>query len=158
MTMPKYRLLTSEELDLFEKEFIDYLVVNTITADDWVKIKTTDKEKASKILSLFSDVILEKVLRQTHYVKKINHDSIICFHFQAEHIIMIGIQSSDKRDISAYIKGEISDLSGVELLTSSKTYTKQRELELFDMISKGAVISDGQMYKKLMLLSAENAQ
>ena len=155
--MPKYRLLSSEELELFEKEFIDYLVINSITADDWVKIKTTDNPKANRILSLFSDVILEKVLRQTHYLKKVNRDSILCFHFQQEQIVMAGIQSTNKQEIQDYISGSKSEMSSLELLSSTKRYAQQRELELFDIMSKGATISDGELYKKLLLLSAENA-
>lgn len=155
--MPKYRLLNAEELELFEKEFIDYLVVNSITADDWVTIKTTDNAKANRILSLFSDVIFEKVLRQAQYVKKVNHDSIMCFHFQSDQIVMVGIQSSDKQSIDDYLNGTNNDISNLQHLSSTKKYTKQSEIELFDMIQKGAVISDGSMYKKLWLLATENA-
>ena len=32
--MPKYRLLTQDELNELEQEFINYLVVNGITAED----------------------------------------------------------------------------------------------------------------------------
>lgn len=155
--MPKYRLLSTEELELFEKEFIDYLVVNTITADDWVKIKSTDTAKASKILSLFSDVVLEKVLRQTHYIKKVNYDSILCFHFQSEQVVMVGVQSSDKKAIEPYMNASDSGMSSLEIMSSTKKYTQQREHEIFNMLSKGAIISDGIMYKKLLLLATENA-
>ena len=155
--MIKYRLLTPEELELFEKEFIDYLVVNSITADDWIKIKTTDNAMAKRILSLFSDVVLEKVLRQAQYLKKVNHDSIMCFHFQSQQIVMVGIQASDKQEIDCYLNGKNTDISKLQLLSSTKKYTRQSELEMFDMIEKGAVISDGSLYKKLWLLATENA-
>ena len=52
---PKYRELTTLELKELEKEFIDYLIVNGITADDWVKIKEEQQEKAEDIITLFSD-------------------------------------------------------------------------------------------------------
>ena len=74
--MAKYRLLTAEELELFEKEFIDYLVVNGITADDWEKIKSEDQFKAEQIMALFSDVVFEKIMRQTQFLNKIEVASI----------------------------------------------------------------------------------
>ena len=154
--MPKYRLLSSEELDLFKKEFIDYLVVNGITADDWVKMKVTNQVKSNKIIDLFSDVILEKVLRKSHYIKKINYDSIFCFHYQSEQIVMIGLQTKDKTAIAPYIQGQES-MENIEILSASKEYKLQREMELFKMIESGASISDGSTYKRIVLLSVSEA-
>ncbi|MDA8692670.1 DUF6495 family protein [Saprospiraceae bacterium] len=154
--MPKYRLLSPEELVLFEKEFIDYLVVNGITADDWVKMKTIDKDKSDNIIDLFSDVILEKVLRRSHYIKKINHDSIFCFNYQSEEVVMIGLQTKNKEAIEPYINGQCNS-NRLQILKANKKYKLQREIELFKMIESGAVISDGALYKRFMLLSVAEA-
>ncbi len=35
----KYRRLDKEELEELEQEFIKFLAVNTVTADDWAKIQ-----------------------------------------------------------------------------------------------------------------------
>ena len=67
--MAKYRILTKDELKNFETEFVNYLVVNGIAADDWVKMKDQEPEKASKIVELFSDVIMEGVLRKVNFVE-----------------------------------------------------------------------------------------
>ena len=40
--MPKYRLLTKEELVQFDKEFIEYLVVNGITGEEWKQLKENE--------------------------------------------------------------------------------------------------------------------
>jgi hypothetical protein len=150
--MAKYRLLSSEELRLFEKEFIDYLVVNGITADDWVKMKETDQLKADKVIDLFSDVILEDVLRKSLFVKKINYDSVFCFHFQSEEVVMIGLQTKNKQSIDSYLEGH-TDSQNLEIIKATKKYTQQREIELFKMIESGAEISEGDLYKRFMLLS-----
>jgi len=60
--MPKYRILSSEELELLEKEFIEFLVINGITADEWQKIKASEPEKTKKFIELFSDVVFEKLM------------------------------------------------------------------------------------------------
>ena len=52
--MPKYRLLTLEELQELEKEFVEYLVLNGITADDWEKIKKENPSSARHIIELLN--------------------------------------------------------------------------------------------------------
>jgi hypothetical protein len=49
--MAKYRLLTLEELKSMEKEFVDFLVLNGIPGEDWVKLKDTDPDRAEGICS-----------------------------------------------------------------------------------------------------------
>ena len=44
--MAKYRLLSSDELKALEKEFVEYLVVNGITADEWERLKKEENDKA----------------------------------------------------------------------------------------------------------------
>lgn len=51
--MAKYRLLTHEELIELEKEFIDFLILNSIVASDWMKIKNEEPEKATRFIHLF---------------------------------------------------------------------------------------------------------
>ena len=57
LSMPKFRLLSHEELKEFEKEFIDYLVVNGITGEDWGRIKENQPKEAIKIMDLFVEKI-----------------------------------------------------------------------------------------------------
>ena len=46
--MPKYRLLTQDELNELEHEFINYLVLNGITAEDWEDIKKSKQERQTQ--------------------------------------------------------------------------------------------------------------
>ncbi len=150
--MPKYRTLTTEELQGLKKEFINYLIVNGIDADEWKKIQSTDPSNATEITELFSDVVFEKVMRQTQYLRHTTTDSITCFHYQKETAVMIGIKSSSG---SIALDESLSDnlLNGVyELITGNKAYTLPREVELYAMTLKGAAISDGSLYKELAKL------
>lgn len=156
--MPKYRLLTSEELKTLESDFIDYLVVNSIPADDWVKIKETNIDKANRIIELFSDVVFEKVMRQTHYLDRVSDSMITSFHYQTSQAVMVCVKSNDPNLKLTELFGNSSlgnqtsykDLN-VELWTTSKPYSEQREIEIYNMINNGAVVSDGQLYKQLAL-------
>ena len=68
--MAKFRLLTIEELKEMEKEFVEYLILVGIAADDWVKLKDEEPEKAENIVCLFSDVVFEKIMRETQFLEK----------------------------------------------------------------------------------------
>lgn len=160
--MPKYRRLTTEELHNLESDFIDYLVVNTITGDDWVKLKDTNPDKAGKIIELFSDVVFEKVMRQTHYLDHVSDSMITSFHYQPSQAVMICAKANNPEIIITELFGNKkgndnqtdNDLD-IEIWTTTKIYTQQRELEIYQMISNGAVVSDGQLYKRLALSMVE---
>ena len=49
--MTKYRRLTLEELEELQKEFVDFLVINGITAEDWVKLKDNEVDKSELIIT-----------------------------------------------------------------------------------------------------------
>ena len=58
----KYRRLTLEELEPLENEFIDFLVVNGIIADDWRHLLAHDLEKSNQIIDAFSEVVFEGIM------------------------------------------------------------------------------------------------
>lgn len=148
----KYRELDQEELQAFEKEFVEFLVINSITADDWVNIKKDEPERAHKIITLFSDVIFEKLMRQTQYLIKRSSQNIACFHYQADQAVLVGVETSDENiDLLAINSQSKIPTEGVNIYTSTKAYQKQREIEMFEMLNNGAEISDGKLYKTLCL-------
>ena len=67
--MKKYRILTLEELDLLKKDFIEFLVVNGITGEDWEEIKLINPENRDKVVELFSEVVFTKILLQTNFLE-----------------------------------------------------------------------------------------
>jgi len=150
--MAKYRVLDKEELGAFEKEFVEFLVINSITTDDWVKIKNSDQDRTKHIISLFSDVIFEKLMRQTQYLIRRSKHNIACFHYQANQVVLVGLETEDKDLDLLQISGD-GDIptKGVSIYNSTKSYDKQREIEMFEMLNNGAEISDGQLYKTLCL-------
>ena len=152
----KYRVLTLAELEELEKEFIDYLVVNGITADDWIQIKKDEAHKADKIIGLFSDVVFEGVMRKVQFLDIITPKSVKTFQCLGDKMVLVGLDadpSSTVDFISQSLSGiqqESGDLLSV--YTSEKVYTEEREIELFKMTQLGAVISDGHYFKSLCLL------
>ena len=130
----KYARLPKSELENLHKEFIDFLVVNGITADDWESLKVEYPTKAEGIVDQFCDVVWEGSLRKVNYLKKHDGSCIYLFKCDSNSIHLI----------------QVRDQCGKWVInTQSKPYNKQRELELFDMIQTGCEICDGTEYEKL---------
>jgi hypothetical protein len=147
--VPKYRLLSNEELTQFEEEFIQYLVVNGITADDWEKMKVENNESAQKILDLFSDVVFEQILRKVLFLEIRQSNYIHAIQCLGDKMIMVALSVSDKSiDLSRDIP---SSFQGLELHTGEKKYILARETELFELIEKGYEITEGKLFKSLMM-------
>lgn len=157
--MPKYRSLTTEELSELEKEFVDFLVINGITASDWEKLKSEEKEKAEKIVDQFSDVVWEGVLRKTQFLEHRGPQEIRAFQCLPGKIVLMGLKIKDENiDLrtSEGVQKIQENIPSTAVYSSEKVYSKKREEELFELIKSGAVISDGKLFKSIALMVAEN--
>ncbi len=156
--MPKYRHLTKDELESLEKEFVEYLVVNGITADEWESMKSDRTEDAERIIALFSDVVFEGIMRKTKYIEYRSKQELKAFQCLADQIVMMALEGdelSDFTDDSFVKKSMTSPPEGIKIFSARKAYNKQRELELFEMLQQGCQISDGNVFKALSLVYAE---
>ena len=154
--MPKYRLLTLEELQELEKEFVEYLVLNGITADDWEKIKKENPSSARHIIEFFSDVVFESIMRKVKYLELRTAHEVKVFQCLESKLVLVAMQSTVDPDIdftnTAYIKNAMNNPPpGLKVYTSEKTYGKVREIEIFEMIRAGALITGDQLFKSLCL-------
>ena len=43
-----------------KEDFVDFLVVNGIDAEEWTKLKSNNPDKAQHIIAQFSDVVFER--------------------------------------------------------------------------------------------------
>lgn len=153
----KFRRLDAEELAEVEKEFINFLVANTITGDDWVKIKEETPEKAENLIELFSDIVFEKILKKVEFMEfKSKHD-LKTFHCLPDKIQLLGlvVDGASDLDFSQNMAPEqmmtILQSSGAQLklYQAEKPYKKEREVELFEMMESGCLISKGELYQIL---------
>jgi len=158
--MAKYRLLTSDELKEFEKEFVDYLVINGITAGDWEKLKKNNEEEAARIVNLFSDVVFEKIMRSITHLLKIEPQRIFAFQCEEEKIHVVSIETklpsydfTKEEGLNRLRTDPPSDLYGFE---ASKGYQDSREAELFNMTEQGCSICDSTWYESLKKLVLES--
>lgn len=157
--MPKYRLLSSEELKALEKEFIEYLVVNGITADDWVSLKKNDLQKAENIIEFFSDVVFEGIMRKTNFLEHRGKSFLRVFQCLSDRMVLVAMETEDSQaDFTnpEFIKKAMSQPpNGLKVFTLEKKYEAERGLEIFKMIQSGCVITDDRLFKALCMVLPE---
>ena len=153
----KYRRLSKEELAEVEKEFINFLVTHTITGEDWLKIKRETPEKAEQLIELFSDIVFEKVLKKVEYLEFKSLTDIKTFQCLPDKIKLMGLHVAGEskldfsQDMAPQQMMNLLQESNAELklYSAEKSYSKERELELFEMMESGCLISKGDLYKTL---------
>lgn len=148
----KYRILTTEELEELKEEFIQFLVSNTVTADDWVNIKENQLDKAEKLIEMFSDQVLDKALSNIKFLEHREPKNIMLFHCRKDEIDMISLSIDANSPYDFTNEHELSGIAENEKLNTfknTKKYSKKREEEIFDMINNGCLTTDEQLYKVL---------
>ena len=154
----KYRRLTADELQRLENRFVQFLVSNTITADDWVKIKREKPEQAERLIVIFSEMMFETSLKSVQYLKFTEPKDLKVFHCETDKITLIGLTADEKLDID-FTQGIDSqklmrNLEGLSIYQQQKKYKGNREEELFRMMETGCRISDGHLFGILEKLQA----
>ena len=155
----KYRLLSDTELNELQKEFIEFLVTNSITGPDWEKIKQDDVAKAQQLIALFSDIVFEKVLAKTNYLEHRSAHDLKVFYCGENRIVLIGLSVDPSAGINFL---ELDNLGAAiaehaeafQTYSSQKQYQPDRNSELFKMLENGCSIADEQLFKALGQLKA----
>ena len=159
----KFRRLNQEELSSLEAEFIRFLASNTITAEEWKRLKSEENEKAEGLIDIFSDLVFENTLKKVEYLELKTPRDLRTFHCEAEKITMFGllIEGETQLDLTKTLVPEqmIAQLklsgASLKLYSGEKSYRKAREQELFDLMEQGALISrDGHLFKTLQKLKS----
>lgn len=154
--MAKYRLLTREELLELEKEFIDFLILNGITADDWIKVKKNESEGAREIVDLFSDVVFEGIMRKTQFLERRGTEKLEVLQCLHDRFVLVCLDATkvshvDFADPDFIRKAAQDSPKGIEIFTLEVKYKNQRELELFEKVQQGFEVSDSQLFKQLCM-------
>lgn len=154
----KYRPLREDELKELEGQFILFLSAQSIPSSDWENIKRTAPKRTKELMDAFSDVVFEKVLKNVKYLEFKTPKDFKTFYCEADKINLIGLRIEGETNFD-FTKDQhpqemlaemIQSKANLKLYHASKPYKKGREIELFDMMESGALISqEGEMYKVL---------
>ncbi len=148
----KYTRLTKEQLQELQPEFINFLATQSITGEEWAKIKEKTPEVAEDELDVFSDVIWEGVLNKVAYLENISAQQMHLFELAEKEMKLIAVKViNPKIDLATKIgfdwfkKNWQSDF--VDYMTASKSYTEDKNLDKFKLIEQGAAITKGELYQ-----------
>lgn len=155
--MTKYRTLELTELEELKKEFIDFLVLNGIPADDWERIKKDNKPSAEATIDLFSDVVFESIMRKAKFLEFRDSKHLHVFQCLPDQLVLVAMEADKDEEIDFLNPDFISSAMltpprGVKVFTTTKNYSETRELELFKMIQNGCTITDDRLFKALCLV------
>ncbi|WP_165748969.1 DUF6495 family protein [Cellulophaga sp. Z1A5H] len=148
----KYTRLTKQQLEELHQEFINFLATQSITGEEWEKIKTDTPEVAEEELDVFSDLVWEGVLNKVDFVENISAQQMHLFHLTDKEMKLISVKVMNPEiDLTTEIgfnwfkKNWQSDF--VEYLSASKAYKDDKNADKFELIQKGAVITKGELYQ-----------
>jgi len=157
----KYRRLTNDELAELETEFVRFLVSNTVTGDDWEKIKTENPERAEGLIEIFSDIVFEKTITKIEYLEMKTPKDLKIFRCNKDEIELMGMKMEGESDLDfthdispeEMMAKLQSSNAKLQLYSANKKYKDgNREQEIFQMMQWGSLISDGKLFHLLQTL------
>ena len=140
----KYSRLTKQQLEELHQEFINFLATQSITGAEWEDIKQNKP--------VFSDLVWEGVLAKVMFVENISAQQMHLFHLTEKEMKLISVKVMNPEiDLTTDVgfawfrKNWQSDF--VEYLSAVKAYKEDKNLDKFELIKKGAVITKGELYQ-----------
>lgn len=150
----KYRQLTKEQFEALHEEFAIFLASQKIDVKEWKELKANKPEVAEEEMNIFSDVVWDDVLTKTEYIEHYSKQSINLFRCKETLIerVMVKCSHTDvdflKKDGIEWLSKNAGD-PGIEYFYAHKDYSKERNEELFDLIEKGGIMTDGHLYTSI---------
>ncbi|HEA22447.1 MAG TPA: hypothetical protein ENH87_16220 [Pricia antarctica] len=148
----KYTRLTKQQLEELEPEFVNFLATQSITGEEWKRLKQQKPEVAEDEIDIFSDLIWEGVLGKVAYLENISAMNMNLFHCATKEMKLLSVKIMNpdidlttKIGFDWFKKNWQSDF--VEYLTASKAYSDDSNLDKFKLIEQGAAITKGDLYR-----------
>jgi hypothetical protein len=150
----KYTRLTKEQFETLHQEFARFLASQSITADEWEKLKVENPNVAEDELDVFSNLIWEGTLKNVLYLENWSEQQVFLFHFKKNNIHLIAVKISAPSINLLTEEGlhwleENIGRDEVEIFEAEKKYTLESNLEKFNFIKEGAIITEGGFYNIL---------
>lgn len=148
----KYTRLTKEQFEELHKEFINFLATQSITAEEWQKIKTNQPEVAEQELDIFSDLVWEGVLQKATYLENLAPQQLFLFKIEdtSMQLILIKVLDESKdittaKDYQWLQENYMND--SVEFFEATKEFSADKNADIFSLIQQGAIITKGELFQ-----------
>ena len=151
----KYRLLANDELEHFQDELKQFLIVNGVHAEEWESMNLEDPQKAVELIGLFSDTVLQRVYEKLHYFEFRSINSLMLFYIGRDiiHLISVSPKPDKNIDLSTVesIHDALSNQAGLlNYFKTSKPIKGEREMEVHRLLNQGCVVSSEEFWEKMI--------
>lgn len=155
----QYQRLTSAELEHLTDDFVRFIATQGIDAPLWNAMKNDRPEDAEKIIDIYSDLVYDQALSKCEYLEYLCKTEFTCLRFEEQHTQVVGIRVvenslidlTDSHFQEMVQKGLQS--GEIQLFSARKKHEKLREQEMFDWISKGAYMANGDWFDQFKELA-----
>lgn len=142
----KFRMLNADELSVLEEDLKAFLIVNGLDGSEWEKLNKVDPEKATKLVELFSDLVLEKAYNKIHFLEFRSKNMCMVFNCQEEltQCINLELTNDSTGDLSTPESIHQTLLQKASDITFRKTERKNQKSkaeEVHNLIENGCVPS-----------------
>ena len=152
----KYRILTKQEMEIFDEDFKHFLITNGVKNEEWLAMNQSDIEKATTLVELFSDTVLHKVYEKIEFIEFRSPDACMIFRCLPERMELISLNKkqgisdlSSPETIHEALSKSPEDLS---IFKSEKEYSISREEEMHELFEKGCFVSSHEFWNALRVL------
>ncbi len=146
-------MLTDEELPLFEEDLKQFLIVHGVHGEEWEKMNQEHPEGARNLVGLFSDTVLQKVYEKIKFIEHRSKASCMVFQLKPEAVEMISINAKNETvDLSTpegIHDALVNHASELTFFKNTKAYSKEREMEIHEMLEQGCVNSSEAFWMQL---------
>jgi len=152
----KYRILTKEEMQVFDEDFKHFMIANGVTNEEWIEMNVSDVSKATALVELFSDTVLQKVYEKLQFIEFRSDDACMIFHCKKENMELISLNKiagnlnlSTPESIHIALSKNPEELS---IFKTEKAYNESREMEMHQLFEKGCFVSSQEFWDALIIL------
>lgn len=141
----KYRMLTPEEMEIFNEDFKHFAVANGVSNEEWIEMNESNPELATKLVGLFADTVLQKVYENVKFIEHRSPSSCMVFKLKENEVELISLNTNNNEvDLStpeSIHEALVKQPENISIFKTKKAYSKLREEEIHEMLSQGCVNS-----------------
>ena len=157
--IPKFRLLTAEELEGLEAQFVRYLASQGISADLWQRYQANKDAQLHLHLTQFSDQVLETVYQDCTLLESVSQNAWIFYSFDQENVYMQGLLFDERLGIdlrklsSEQLQQcyEAAPQGMIKLIRAEKKLEQDKAGQVHQLLSEGSFISSNYAMQKRIL-------
>lgn len=152
----KYRILTKEEMQIFDEDFKHFMITNGVTNEEWIEMNVSDIPKATALVELFSDTVLQKVYEKLQFIEFRSIDACMIFHCKKENMELISLNkkfgNSDLSSPESIHEALSKNPEELSIFKTEKAYSETREIEMHQLFEKGCFVSSQEFWDALNVL------